>query len=109
MLQVMIIENTGKKVLMVRGYMGMSATLILLTITLYLQVSGHPVHFYIFQFWDYFTLIPFSSDSAVLDAVLQHGPHFLLHFLFRQRTRYDHHSISFLFVKDFSVTIPFSL
>ncbi|KAM9307113.1 solute carrier family 2 member 11, like [Pholidichthys leucotaenia] len=33
----MIIENTGKKVLLFRGYMGMSATLVLLTITLYLQ------------------------------------------------------------------------
>lgn len=35
----MIIENTGKKVLMLRGYTGMSATVILLTVTLYLQVS----------------------------------------------------------------------
>uniref|UniRef100_A0A672ZPS0 Solute carrier family 2, facilitated glucose transporter member 5 n=1 Tax=Sphaeramia orbicularis TaxID=375764 RepID=A0A672ZPS0_9TELE len=33
----MIIENTGKKVLLFRGYMGMSITLVLLTITLYLQ------------------------------------------------------------------------
>ncbi|XP_030292454.1 solute carrier family 2 member 11, like isoform X3 [Sparus aurata] len=33
----MTIENTGKKVLLFRGYAGMSATLILLTITLYLQ------------------------------------------------------------------------
>ncbi|XP_041815756.1 solute carrier family 2 member 11, like [Chelmon rostratus] len=33
----MIIENTGKKALLFRGYMGMSAILILLTVTLYLQ------------------------------------------------------------------------
>ncbi|XP_044031127.1 solute carrier family 2 member 11, like [Siniperca chuatsi] len=33
----MTIENTCKKVLLFRGYIGMSATLILLTITLYLQ------------------------------------------------------------------------
>ncbi|XP_068561877.1 solute carrier family 2 member 11, like isoform X2 [Cebidichthys violaceus] len=33
----MIVENTGKKVLLFRGYMGMSATLILLTVTLNLQ------------------------------------------------------------------------
>lgn len=39
LLQFMIIENVGKKVLLFRGYMGMSATLILLTITLYFQVS----------------------------------------------------------------------
>ncbi|XP_047425401.1 solute carrier family 2 member 11, like isoform X2 [Mugil cephalus] len=32
-----IIESTGKRVLLFRGYMGMSATLILLTVTLYLQ------------------------------------------------------------------------
>lgn len=37
----MIIESTGKKTLIFRGYMGMSATLILLTITLYYQVSQH--------------------------------------------------------------------
>ncbi|KAM9338423.1 solute carrier family 2 member 11, like [Symphorus nematophorus] len=33
----MIIENVGKKGLLFRGYMGMSVTLMLLTITLYLQ------------------------------------------------------------------------
>ncbi|XP_075960227.1 solute carrier family 2 member 11, like [Anarhichas minor] len=33
----MIVENTGKKVLLLRGFMGMSATLILLTVTLNLQ------------------------------------------------------------------------
>ncbi|AWP15170.1 putative solute carrier family 2 facilitated glucose transporter member 5-like [Scophthalmus maximus] len=33
----MIIESTGKKDLLFRGYMAMSATLVLLTITLYLQ------------------------------------------------------------------------
>ncbi|XP_076614847.1 solute carrier family 2 member 11, like [Chaetodon auriga] len=34
----MVIENTGKKVLLFRGYMGMSVTLILLTVTMYLQI-----------------------------------------------------------------------
>ncbi|XP_071322391.1 solute carrier family 2 member 11, like [Trachinotus anak] len=33
----MIIESTGKKVLLFRGYMGMSATLAVLTVTMYLQ------------------------------------------------------------------------
>ncbi|XP_035040999.1 solute carrier family 2 member 11, like [Hippoglossus stenolepis] len=33
----MIIESTGKKVLLLRGYMAMSATLVLLTITLFLK------------------------------------------------------------------------
>ncbi|XP_019937450.2 solute carrier family 2 member 11, like [Paralichthys olivaceus] len=33
----MIIENMGKKVLLFRGYMGMSVTLVLLTITLFLK------------------------------------------------------------------------
>ncbi len=41
MFQFMIIENMGKKVLLLRGYTGMSATLILLTVTLCLQVSHH--------------------------------------------------------------------
>lgn len=41
LLQFLIVESTGKKVLMYRGYMGMSATLVLLIITLYLQVSQH--------------------------------------------------------------------
>ncbi|XP_040915265.1 solute carrier family 2 member 11, like [Toxotes jaculatrix] len=35
----MIIESTGKKVLLFRGYMAMCATLVLLTITLYLQTQ----------------------------------------------------------------------
>ena len=39
MLQFLIIESTGKKVLLFRGYMAMSATLFLLTITLSLKVS----------------------------------------------------------------------
>ncbi|KAF7700828.1 solute carrier family 2 member 11, like isoform X1 [Silurus meridionalis] len=34
----MVIEHTGKKSLMIRGYVGMSAALLLLTLTLYLQV-----------------------------------------------------------------------
>lgn len=32
-----------------------------------------------------------SSDSALLDAVLQHGPYFLVHILFFQWTRYVYH------------------
>lgn len=39
MLQFMVIENTGKKVLLLRGYVGMSVVLGLLTITIYFQVS----------------------------------------------------------------------
>lgn len=35
----MVIENTGKKVLLLRGYVGMSVVLSLLTITIYFQVS----------------------------------------------------------------------
>lgn len=38
MLQFMMIENTGKKVLLLRGYTGMSASMVLLTVTLYFQV-----------------------------------------------------------------------
>lgn len=34
-----MIERTGKKVLLFRGYLGMAAALALLTVTLYLQVS----------------------------------------------------------------------
>ncbi|XP_033181380.1 solute carrier family 2 member 11, like [Mastacembelus armatus] len=34
-----IVETTGKKVLLFRGYMGMAVTLVLLTITLYLQTK----------------------------------------------------------------------
>ncbi|MCJ8742762.1 hypothetical protein PDJAM_G00086050 [Pangasius djambal] len=34
----LVIEHTGKKLLMVRGYVGMSVALLLLTLTLYLQV-----------------------------------------------------------------------
>lgn len=44
MLQFMLIETTGKKILLFRGYMAMSVTLVLLTITLYLQVSHHTQH-----------------------------------------------------------------
>ncbi|KAM7392982.1 hypothetical protein PAMA_007887 [Pampus argenteus] len=65
----MIIESTGKKVLLFRGYMGMSATLVLLTITLYLQsrVSWMPycsmVLIFIFIFF-------FSSGPAGVTAPL---------------------------------------
>ena len=40
-LQFIVIETTGKKVLLFRGYIGMATALGLLTITLYLQVSHH--------------------------------------------------------------------
>ncbi|XP_072515124.1 solute carrier family 2 member 11, like [Salminus brasiliensis] len=33
----MVIESTGKRVLLIRGYLGMASTLLILTITLYLQ------------------------------------------------------------------------
>nr|XP_046231532.1 solute carrier family 2 member 11, like isoform X2 [Scatophagus argus] len=65
----MIIENTGKKVLIFRGYMGMSVTLILLTITLYFQkqVSWMPycsmVLIFIFIFF-------FASGPAGVTAPL---------------------------------------
>lgn len=35
----MMIETTGKKVLFLRGYTGMSASMVLLTVTLYFQAS----------------------------------------------------------------------
>ncbi|KAI3361826.1 hypothetical protein L3Q82_002155 [Scortum barcoo] len=47
----MIIENTGKKVLLFRGYIGMSAMLILLTITVYLQENLDYFCFLIFLFF----------------------------------------------------------
>uniref|UniRef100_A0A8C4NNW9 Solute carrier family 2, facilitated glucose transporter member 5 n=1 Tax=Dicentrarchus labrax TaxID=13489 RepID=A0A8C4NNW9_DICLA len=65
----MIVENTGKKVLLLRGYVGMSATLILLTVTLYLQtqVSWMPycsmVLIFIFIFF-------FASGPAGVTAPL---------------------------------------
>ncbi|XP_073334507.1 solute carrier family 2 member 11, like [Pagrus major] len=65
----MTIENTGKRVLLLRGYAGMSATLILLTITLYLQthISWMPycsmVLIFIFIFF-------FSSGPAGATAPL---------------------------------------
>lgn len=37
-IQVLIIESTGKRVLLLRGYLCMAASLALLTLTLYLQV-----------------------------------------------------------------------
>ncbi|GLD55251.1 solute carrier family 2, facilitated glucose transporter member 11-like protein [Lates japonicus] len=65
----MIIESTGKKVLLFRGYMLMSATLVLLTVTLYLQthVSWMPycsmVLIFIFIFF-------FASGPAGVTAPL---------------------------------------
>ncbi|XP_060917355.1 solute carrier family 2 member 11, like [Labrus mixtus] len=65
----MVIENMGKKVLLSRGYMGMAATLILLTITLYLQthISWMPyfsmVLIFIFIFF-------FASGPAGVSATL---------------------------------------
>uniref|UniRef100_A0A8B9LSZ0 Solute carrier family 2 member 11, like n=1 Tax=Astyanax mexicanus TaxID=7994 RepID=A0A8B9LSZ0_ASTMX len=35
-----MIESSGKRVLLIRGYLGMAAALLILTITLYLQVTG---------------------------------------------------------------------
>uniref|UniRef100_A0A3B4XYA2 Solute carrier family 2, facilitated glucose transporter member 5 n=1 Tax=Seriola lalandi dorsalis TaxID=1841481 RepID=A0A3B4XYA2_SERLL len=65
----MIIESMGKKVLLFRGYMGMSATLVLLTITVYLQVSHHNI-----SHWSQHILMikifVFSSDPAGVTAPL---------------------------------------
>uniref|UniRef100_A0A3Q1IXL2 Solute carrier family 2, facilitated glucose transporter member 5 n=1 Tax=Anabas testudineus TaxID=64144 RepID=A0A3Q1IXL2_ANATE len=65
----LIVESTGKKVLMYRGYMGMSATLVLLIITLYLQtyVSWIPYCSMIFIFMFIFF---FSSGPAGVTAAL---------------------------------------
>ncbi|XP_041826525.1 solute carrier family 2 member 11, like [Melanotaenia boesemani] len=69
-----IIESTGKKVLMFRGYMGMSAILILLTITLYLQhhVSWMPycsmVLIFIFIF--FFASGPAATTVALPGEIL---------------------------------------
>lgn len=48
MLQFMMIENTGKKVLLLRGYTGMSASFVLLTVTLYFQVRQNQITFVAF-------------------------------------------------------------
>lgn len=67
-LQFMIIENTGKKALFFRGYMGMSATLVLLTITLYFQVSPCET-----QIWSaaYFCMFwCFKHDTGWLTAAV---------------------------------------
>ncbi|CAJ1070779.1 solute carrier family 2 member 11%2C like [Xyrichtys novacula] len=65
----MIIEKTGKKVLMSRGYIGMAVTLILLTITLYLQthVSWMPYCSMVLIFTFIFF---FSSGPAGVSAPL---------------------------------------
>ncbi|XP_036450878.1 solute carrier family 2 member 11, like [Colossoma macropomum] len=65
----MVIESTGKRVLLIRGYLGMAATLLILTIMLYLQeyVSWMPycsmVLIFIFIFF-------FSSGPAGVTAPL---------------------------------------
>ncbi|XP_062290262.1 solute carrier family 2 member 11, like [Scomber scombrus] len=65
----MIIETTGKKVLLFRGYMGMSATLVLLTITLYLQslISWMP---YCSMLLIFFFITFFASGPAGVTAPL---------------------------------------
>lgn len=50
MLQFMMIETTGKKVLLLRGYTGMSASMVLLTVTLYFQVRHDEMTFVAFYF-----------------------------------------------------------
>ncbi|XP_066507594.1 solute carrier family 2 member 11, like [Hoplias malabaricus] len=65
----MVIESTGKRVLLIRGYLGMAASLLVLTITLYLQerVSWMPycsmVLIFIYIFF-------FSSGPAGVTAPL---------------------------------------
>lgn len=94
-LQFMVIENTGKKVLLLRGYTGMSAVLILLTITLYFQVSCNQSPHQLMGLSDSELLNPLvSTGTRLVAALLQHGPGFHLHFLFRQRSRYMCHSRS---------------
>ncbi|TKS84548.1 Solute carrier family 2, facilitated glucose transporter member 9 [Collichthys lucidus] len=65
----MIIENTGKKVLMLRGYTGMSVTVILLTVTLYLQskISWMP---YCSMVLIFFFIFFFASGPAGVTAPL---------------------------------------
>lgn len=89
-LQFMIIENTGKKVLLLRGYTGMSAVLVLLTITLYFQVSCNKTPHQLVQLSDdsQFPKSRVSIETRLLAALLQHGPGLRLHFLFCQRSRY---------------------
>lgn len=60
-LQFMIIENTGKKVVILRGYAGMSVVLILLTITIYFQVSCSQ---------SAQQLLPMSDASQLLKSLL---------------------------------------
>lgn len=70
----MIIEKMGKKVLLSRGYMGMAATLILLTITLYLQthVSWMPYcsMVFIFIFIFFFACGPAGVSAPLPGEIL---------------------------------------
>lgn len=87
----MIIENTGKKVLLLRGYMGMSVVLILLTVTLHFQVSCNTLPRQLMHtagmiqsFFLHFCFI----EAGLMAALLQHGAGLHLHFLFCQWSRY---------------------
>ena len=64
MLQFMSVESVGKKVLLVRGYLGMSLTLVLLTITLYLQVSQHKTRLCSQHISEYFDAINMTSGAT---------------------------------------------
>ncbi|XP_034566110.1 solute carrier family 2 member 11, like [Notolabrus celidotus] len=70
----MIIEKTGKKVLLFRGYIGMALTLILLTITLYLQthISWMPYCsvFFIFIFIFFFASGPAGATPPLPGEIL---------------------------------------
>lgn len=55
----MMIETTGKKVLFLRGYTGMSASMVLLTVALYFQASllQRNALFYILFYYYYYIYI----------------------------------------------------
>lgn len=95
-LQFMMIEKTGKKVLLLRGYSGMSAVLVLLTITLYFQVSCNKIPHQLMQLSDDSELLKslVSVGTRLVAALLQHGPGFHLHFQLCQRSRYIRQSRS---------------
>ncbi|XP_075901041.1 solute carrier family 2 member 11, like isoform X1 [Nelusetta ayraudi] len=101
----MMIETTGKKVLLHRGYTGMSTSMVLLTVTLYFQASplqNKSTFLFIFLFVLYFlcTFCPITRDrfvpagSNVLVAVLLHCPRLHDHLLLLQRTSWSHNSDS---------------
>ncbi|KAK3549961.1 hypothetical protein QTP86_016841, partial [Hemibagrus guttatus] len=78
----LVIEHTGKKSLMVRGYASMSVTLLLLTLTLYLQVSSSllysPLIFSALMLSPLFSFPLLSSphlSSPLLSSPLFSSPH----------------------------------